>query len=353
MQETKNILKPLARISPSRYTALKKCAYRVILANSMPDPLLPYPPASHLGNVIHELIGLIVAKQILSSDEFERTWDQLIKREEQTLKDRGFAFYIPLSENVPGYTIKKLQVKELINQRSLFQVQKHSSNVNFQCEKWLQSKDLLIGGYADLIIKINEYTKLSDFKSGKILLDEGEINEEYEEQLKLYAFLHFETYGKYPDDVTLIDLDKNEYSIIFTSQECELLAEEAKKLLMEINRLVKADDCKKLAKPDVHYCKTCLYRPACDFYWQLPLFERDSIFRDIRGRLVSVKQFRNGSINASVDSGEVGSLISQLSSEHLPFLSGVLGKEVAFYNIKHNGTPGKYQAVKTTKVYEV
>lgn len=353
MQKATTILKPLKRISPSRYTAINRCPYRVVLANSYSIPLLPYPPASHLGNVIHECIRLIVTGKIGTSADFDEVWNCLLVKEERALEDMGFAFYTPLSENVPGYAIKKLQVKSLLKNRVKAEVQEdRKANASILTEKWLEAKDSLIGGYADIIFNSNDYIKLSDFKSGKILLEEGEIKEEYEDQLKLYAYLYKEVFGKYPDELSIIDLEKNEYQVTFTPQECEALANKSKEVLSEVNILIKKDERKSLAKSDLDHCQNCLYRPACDFYWNLPLSETDSIFRDVRGNVAAVKQFRNGNLNATLNINGRELTVSHLNVEYLSFLTDAVGKEVAFYNVKQGGMLERYLALKTTKVYD-
>lgn len=353
IRESMTKLKPLERISPSRYTAIKRCPYRVVLANSYSSPLLPYPPASHFGNVIHECIRYIILGEIPTNEVFDEIWDLLIAKEEKKLNEMGFGFFTPLSENVFGYTIKKLQVKYLI--KNLFKIglqRERKTDTSILSEKWLESQDLLIGGYVDIIINLNGYIKLSDFKSGKILLEEGEIKEEYEDQLKLYAYLYNEEFGKYPDELTIIDLEKNEYPIFFTQQECEDLATQARDVLIEINNLIEKENIEALAKPNLDNCKNCLYRPACSYYWTLPMFETESIFTDVKGKVVNVRRFRNGNLNITLNIDDREMTISQINSDYLPFLTGAVGKEVAFYNVKQSVTPEYYQAIKTTKIYE-
>ncbi len=353
MQKSTTILKPLKRISPSRYTAISKCPYRVVLANSYSSPLLPYPPANHLGNVIHECIRLIVTGKMRTGEEFDEMWNRLLAKEEKALEDMGFAFFTPLSENVPGYTIKKLQVNFLLKSWIKPEArEERKTDTSILTEKWLEAQDSLIGGYADIIFNLNGHTKLSDFKSGKILLEEGEIKEEYEDQLKLYAYLYKEVFGKYPDELSIIDLEKKEYQVAFTPRECEALANKSKETLSEVNSLIEKDERKTLAKPNLDHCKSCLYRPVCNFYWNLPLSETDSIFRDVRGNVAAVKQFRNGNLNATLNINGRELTVSHLNGEYLSFLTDAVGKEVAFYNVKQGGIPERYQALKTTKVYE-
>lgn len=352
MQETATILKPLSRISPSKYTGISRCPYGVALANTYSAPLLPYPPASHLGNVIHKCLQLIVTREITTGTEFDENWNRLISVEEEILDNLGFGFYTPLSENVPGYTIKKFQVKSLLKNAVRRKAPNHNqkNDTSILTEKWLQSQDSLIGGIADIIINLNGHTKLSDFKSGKILVEEGGIKEEYEEQLKLYAYLHNQTYGRYPDELSIIDLEKKEYSIAFSPEECKTLAEGAKKALSEINSLITGDKREKLAKPSRENCKSCLYRPACNFFWELPLPEKDTLFMDIKGDIVTVQQFRNGNINATLQVGDIELTVTHINDRYLSLLAELVGKKAAFYNVRQDSSK-LFQALKTTKIY--
>lgn len=354
MEELTIRLKPLKRISPSRYTAINRCPYRVILANSYPSPLLPYPPANHLGNIIHKCIQLIVTGVISTGMEFDTTWSCLLAEQENALEKMGFGFFAPLSDNVPGFTIKKLQVKSLLKSRDKMEVKRVKSlDTNILTEKWLEAQDSLIGGYADIIITRNGYTKLSDFKSGKILLEEGEIKEEYEDQLKLYAYLHSEVFGKYPDELSIIDLEKKEYLVAFTPQECEVLANKSRDALSEINMLVKVHDYEALAKPKSEHCKSCLYRPACSFYWKLPTGQTNSLFLDVKGIVSSVRQFRNGNLNVTLNTDDNELTVSRINNDYLLFLNRTVGKQVAFFNVRKGIKPENYHALPTTKIYEV
>ncbi|GAB3816596.1 hypothetical protein [Pontibacter rugosus] len=172
------------------------------------------------------------------------------------------------------------------------------------------------------------------------------------DQLKLYAYLYNEAFEKYPDELSIIDLNEKEYPIAFTPGDCEILATNAREVLLEINSLIENNDRKALANPDPSNCKRCLYRPTCEFYWNLPLSETDSIFRDIKGNLSTFRHFRNGNLNAVLIRDGKEFTISHLGSEYLPFLTDMVGKNIAFYNVKLGEIPERYQAIKTTKVYE-
>ena len=147
----------------------------------------------------------------------------------------------------------------------------------------------LIGGCVDLITITPECTKLFDLKTGIIVSEEGGIKEDYEEQLKLYAYLYSENYHRYPDAIAILDLDNRQYQVEFTPTECNTLAEGAREMLSKINDLINKKDWKGLAQPEIVKCGKCLYRAACEFYWTVEFPKSLLPFCDIKGVLASVR----------------------------------------------------------------
>ena len=352
MKEKKSEIRPIGRISPSKYTATQKCAYRVVLAASTATPPLPYPPAIHLGNIIHKITELITIGKITNIEDFENTWQKLLSTEENMLIENGLPSFVPLSANVPGYTIKKLQARSRLRNVTPPAEGFTNQNVHIQTEKWLQSTDSLIGGSIDLIITKNQHTKLCDLKTGIIFSEDGQIKEDYQQQLRLYAYLYAENQGHYPDEITIIDLSNQEYQITFTPDQCRSLAGSAKEMLLTINNSIKEKKWEALAQPEISQCSQCLYRSSCDFYWPIVSSNTKSLFKDIKGHLVSFQQFRSGDINVTIEQGGTRVQVSHLNSGNLELLTNSIGKEISVYNIKQYNTEGKYQATKTTRIYE-
>ena len=345
------VLKILDKISPSRLTSIKQCALRVVLAETYDNPLLPYPPASHLGNVIHECIRLIFIGEICTGEDFNLEWDRLVAIEEKRLEEIGFEFLIPLNKNVKNYSIKKLQVKELIAGKDHRKNVIEESCVKFFHEEWLNSKDRLIVGRVDLIIQIDEFVKLSDFKSGRILEEEGDIKQDYEEQIKLYGYLYSEVKNRYPDELSLIDLWQNEYNIEFTKEGCNQIAEEAKLILKETNTRIRQGESDKLANASLDICRFCLYKPACKYHWALYETDDHMPFTSIQGLLLDVKKFANGNINAYIRQVDKEMIISKLNPNAMQRLIKNKGNTVAFYNLLRGDTQGRYKALRTTMIY--
>lgn len=344
-------LKKITRISPSKFSLLKQCPLKVALSNTLEAPLLPYHPSSHLGTVIHKCINLILQDKIETTEDFELVWFQLIKEEEQKILFMGFEHLIPLDQSVPAYTIKKLQTKSFLFHHINHTLLK-KGNAQVMTEKWLQSEDNLIGGYVDYIFNSNGYVKISDFKTGEILSG-GKIKIEYKEQIILYAHLYKKTFGKYPDKLSLIDLGGKEHDIDYSYVECERLAAEAKDLLLKINKLIEINNFKQLSNPSQTTCLNCLYRPACVYYWETSFQDCDNVYKDVKGIILGIRQFNNGDLSIKINKSGSDLVISHVNSKYFSYLCTLVGKEVAFYNVKSIGLPGRYQFLKTTKFYAI
>ena len=344
-------LKQLSSISPSQYNVLKTCPYRVILSSTYKKPLLPYYPGGHLGNVIHECIRLILTNQIKSDEKFNTEWEKLVAMEENKLVKLGYESYTPLKRSVKGYTMKKFAVKSLIN-RTDTRVSSKGSDINFRHKHPLNSGNGLIKGKADLIIETQERVTITDFKSGRILKEDGEMKSEYEDQLKLYALLYSELEGKYPDELIIADLNRKEYQIEFTINECEDLGKDAIRAMKYINEKVDNNDRAGLANPSFENCKYCLYKPACSYHWDLDEVE-SSYLVNIRGVLKSIKQFENGDINATIMTGDnVRIKVMHIPGKRLNQLQNSIGLTLEVFNLKRGKHVGTYRSVRNTEFYE-
>ena len=352
MKAANKTLKKLDSISPSRFFVMKRCSYRVVLANTYGNPLLPYPPNSHLGNVIHECIRLILTNQIQDDIAFNAIWAELIKKEEVALKKMGFEFLIPLKKSVKkGYAIKKLQVKSLMYSKNNNKKDRQKKQIVYDHERWMRSEDGLIVGRADLITEREQCTKITDFKTGRIVEEEGDIKEKIEDQMKLYAYLYNEENGNFPDELLIIDLSQKEYLVEFSIEECILLAKEAKQILQETNNKVRKNLSEKLANASHDNCRLCLYKPACVFHWNLDQDEK-SDFVNLKGKLSEVKQFTNGDITARINNNGEEFVISHLDGSYANQLKGYSQVRLEFYNVLKSDHPGRYRAIKTTSIYE-
>jgi len=344
----------IQRISPSQFYSMKQCPYKSILAEAFErKPLLPISANAYFGTVLHKMLELIGKGLIKDDADFDYKFSEQVQIQEKLLISQGFNTLIPLQKTVKDYGIKKILIK-----RQLAPPLKNniSSTAKVNSEKWLESEDRLIGGKVDLIIEDGQYSEIVDFKTGGILSenldDEGEIivavKNEYQDQLKLYAYLFFESKGWFPSRLSLIDLTKTKHFIQFTPDECKRLYDEAKILLNETNQSIVSGLM--IANPSLENCKFCLYRPACTYF--LNFLISNVQFNDLAGTIIRVEKYLNGNVTAFIIVGEQQISITKISKDLYPYLIGQLNKLVFFYNIKREAAQTVYSVTKTTMIYE-
>lgn len=347
--------KKIQRISPSQFYSMKNCAYKSLLAEAMnKKALLPVSANAYYGTVLHKMLELISKGAIRNEEDFNTTFQEQIKLMEEKLVSDGYDFFVPLQKKVKDFIMKKILLKDHL--RNVSERPTRASNTKFHSEKWFESKDKLIGGKIDLVIEAEQEIEILDFKTGAItqdvLDDDGEVSsevkEEYKEQLKLYAYLYFENIGKFPTQLSLVDLTKQKFTVDFSVNECNTIFEEAKTLLNSTNDSI--DKGIFTANPTEANCKYCLYRPACSFY--LKHIETDNSFNDVSGSVQNVVKFQNGNVTLYLESGDKLFTVSNLPSEKFDGLNNSRNKKINVFNLKREPREFFYSAIKTTIVYE-
>jgi CRISPR/Cas system-associated exonuclease Cas4 (RecB family) len=347
--------KKIQRISPSQFYSMKNCAYKSLLAEAMnKKALLPVSANAYYGTVLHKMLELISKGAIRNEEDFNTTFQEQIKLMEEKLVSDGYDFFVPLQKKVKDFIMKKILLKDHL--RNVSERPTRASNTKFHSEKWFESKDKLIGGKIDLVIEAEQEIEILDFKTGAItqdvLDDDGEVSsevkEEYKEQLKLYAYLYFENIGKFPTQLSLVDLTKQKFTVDFSVNECNTIFEEAKTLLNSTNDSI--DKGIFTANPTEANCKYCLYRPACSFY--LKHIETDNSFNDVSGSVQNVVKFQNGNVSLYLESGDKLFTVSNLPSEKFDELNNSRNKKINVFNLKREPREFFYSAIKTTIVYE-
>lgn len=347
--------KEIKRISPSQFYSMKNCAYKSLLAEAFDKmPLLPVSPNAYFGTVLHKILELMAKGIIRNEEDFNSEFDNQVKILEEDLQKNGFGFYVPLKIKMKNFGLKKVQLKKHL-QSELKQPIGFSST-KFYSEKWLESQDKLIGGKVDLVIESGDNVEIVDFKTGAIMQDclddEGDIvsdvKNEYKEQIKLYAYLYFENTNKFPTSLSLIDLAKQKFSVVFSEEECKAVFDEAKNLLKKTNDCVNTKSFS--GNPKDENCKYCLYRPACSFYQKQ--LETDFSSNDVLGEIKDVKKFQNGNVSVFLRCGIRNLIIKNFSSEAFDELNKNKNKQIKIYNLRKEATEFVYSVADTTMIYE-
>lgn len=333
---------------------MRNCPYKALLYRAMNgNPLLPFSPSAYYGTILHKLLELISKGVFTSEKTFDAEFDRLVSQTEEKLTNQGFSSLVPLQKRVKDFTMKRILLKQQLPKTSVIPAK--SNNTEYSSEEWLETKDGTIGGKVDLIIESAKETEILDFKTGAItddILDDNdeiytEIKKDYQEQLKLYAYLYFETEGKYPTRLTLVDLARQRFPIDFTEKECFELFNEARELLKITNESIETGQF--TANPTESNCKYCLYRPACSFF--LNALKSENLFNDVSGILRRVRQFQNGNVTIYLQSDDRQYTVSAFLPEEFDEFQRKVGSALSVFNLKRELRPFFYSATLTTIAY--
>lgn len=265
-------IKPVIRISPSRYYSFRQCALREILSAGKQPTLLPVSPAARIGSIVHKIIEMASAGKINDNSQFDKLWQEEVSNHESAMKLNPLERHlVPLEETSDDYDVKKYMARQMIRSFAASGEPKEARAKKSVPEAWLETRDTKIGGRIDLVHETPEGICLSDYKTGKII-DEIHDNprEEYAIQIKLYAGLFHEVRGEWPNRLLIIGIDQSVHEIAFSPAECSALVDEARKLLDATNKMISDGKTPSdFASPSPEACKYCLFRPGCTKYWQI------------------------------------------------------------------------------------
>jgi hypothetical protein len=351
--------KKLKEISPSQFSSMKNCAYKVVLAEAFDKKaMLPLSANAYMGTVLHRLLEQIAKRQILTESDLNAKFDEELKKMEDKLVLEGIHFLVPLQKNVKDFGMKKILLKRHLKPNSLPDPSAVITNRKYLSEEKYKTKDGALVGRIDLIIEDADEADIVDFKSGAVTQesfdDEGEavtgIKEEYKIQLKLYAYLYANATNKKVRGLTLVDLAKQKYNVEFTLDECVKLFDEAKDLLRVVNESIEKSEFEKLANPSSENCRFCLYRPACSYY--LTYLKEDDSLNDVTGEVIEITKYLNGNISIVVRCNEEHYTITGFGEEKHDYLISNKNKRLNIFNLKKEFIENVYSVIKTTVIYE-
>ncbi len=312
-------------------------------------------PESKLGNLIHKLIDQVVRGTIKDLVGFENKFDEELEGIEYLWFEKHL---IPLRRNIPDFEVKRQhclnRVKEILNEKRVTSPvgegkfrRRNGSNV------WLESQDLLIGGYIDEINQFGPVLRIIDYKSGSVYdRDKNQLKAEYTTQLKLYAALYYDNFQTWPDELIIKQVDGNEIRVPFSQDECLALFQQAKNKFYYINQLIsKNTDASKLATPSPANCKYCTYRPVCNFYHQnMEDISTEWAKVDLYGTLLEREALGNGKERILLQAKNKYYYIRGVSSRH-PALNERSLTNIRIYNLSRDTKSNHFMENNTTTIY--
>ena len=277
-------IKKIKCISPSRYYRFKQCQLSELWAMAKNVPIVPVHGNAVLGTIIHNVLEYFSKDKESVIEDFETIWE---KTEANVIgKQKDKYRYIPLRINSHYYAPKKNNTKIAIEKLKI----RKDSEPNFEGknEEPMGSTSGKIFGKADLLIRKYEDNEVSliDFKTGKVLDENGRIKEEYVLQLKLYAILYnhnykniFDAVKEWPDNLFIVSNDGTFYPVPYSKEEAASILDEIEASIDGINDIIElgVENLEDRFSTIGPQCRFCTYRPSCSKYINSGDFNNDII----------------------------------------------------------------------------
>jgi RecB family exonuclease len=277
---------PLASVTPTSAEALRACPLRAAFdASREHRAMVLRGPAARLGTVCHEVLEAaakghfdgVDAGQLANA--FEHLWCCLIDREQEAALQSPLERHFGPAGRWPYYTLKKAYLYQMVKVLVATRTTAHASyRAQTTIKEQEQADREYIGfggklrGRADHVVERDGRVEIEDYKSGAIFeeADSGtpEIKAGYQRQLLLYAALHWDDTGEWPDVAHVIALQGERFSTPIKPEEAKHLVGETLALLDAYNLQVeKGASVNELATPSVQACRHCPYKLVCDPFW--------------------------------------------------------------------------------------
>jgi CRISPR/Cas system-associated exonuclease Cas4 (RecB family) len=289
----------IATVSPSLYSRLSSCQYRVFLDRSRPPRSAAgfASTAAVLGTVGHLALQRLVESGALRATDLSMAarsaWEEAISEVVGSLT---------AATALPGYYLKAARFANTATR--LQRLVGPASALVPEVE--LRSPDGVIVGRADLIAHGSFGSWIVDYKSG-VEREPGTgvaLICDHENQLRLYAYLWASTHGEWPASTYLLPFDGPEIEVPVDPRVCEAVANRARDLRAEFNACVPDPPP---ASPAPDHCRFCPhlgecepFQAACDATWAPDLLS-------LIGTVVSSERSARGgrSLLVDVDGGSI------------------------------------------------
>ena len=365
-------LRPLSRISPTVFTAMRECALKAVWKRNGKPPLPAFPQA-HVGTVSHKLLAEAGQGKIKAdAATVEARWHELIAETDSAISSSALDRHLaPLKNSVPDIQVRRIRTTRKAldvasqTQSLPWETSDSASLRPFGHEIPVQSTDGLVRGTIDAVFRdAKNGVIIQDYKSGTIVepSDEGEnqLKESYQIQIKMYAKLYAETFGEWPAALELAPLVGRAREVPFTKNDCSDLLDEAKTTLRLINETVKNHSIDSsesaLAKPSPEACFFCQYRPGCQRYLVATARPNEEAWPlDVIGNVESVRQLGNSNMMLELATNNGSVRIPGLSpgSRHpvLPYLQQ--GDRAGVFSLRRRRPTAPYSESQMTTIHKI
>ena len=159
-KEHLEFLKPLRNISPTTFSAIKKCALKVVWQRNGSPPLLPTSPKTRVGTVAHKLLAEAGRGRLeATADSINARWRELLEEASAEISHSLLERHLfPLESSVPDIEVLRIRTTRMaldIARESQPTPSKDRSHVippSYGHEIPVQSADSLVRGIIDAVI---------------------------------------------------------------------------------------------------------------------------------------------------------------------------------------------------------
>jgi|WetSurMetagenome_2_1015567.scaffolds.fasta_scaffold01432_4 CRISPR/Cas system-associated exonuclease Cas4 (RecB family) len=339
-------------LTPSTYSRIRSgCTFPVIVTQAFKTNnldwhlLLPnLSKASHLGTIIHKLFEERVMGLVPDEDEYERRWEQYVKRHEDDIKNYysslqrvSFSDYDKMYESCDSTIgIPVVQQGSIDN---IAASRQHTLEVKVSYPGYIY-------GTVDRIKFHPNGIEIIDYKSGKVFEEDGSIKEIIAYQMNLYAICCEHQYGKRVSKLTVIHTSNSEETDVLLKRNFfESMLIEIKSLIKGINTAIDSGLVESQQSPNEQDCPNCNCKHLCKKYLESEYRSEyivDGIVVDNNSRKFLKLQDSCGKIFT----------ISKMNDLEIDDWDKLLGKHLIFINVSSR-IDDVYKRINSTLIYEI
>jgi RecB family exonuclease len=258
---------PYTHLSPSTFETMRACRLRASYS-SQQKWAGPNHPAAHLGNVVHRVLQSLVRAGVPQAESKEwayHRWQEELEAERSASRECGTTVRWGEPESWPDLQITRARLMFLAH-RIASLLENVPAGAEVLTETRLSGAQKKLRGQVDLIIRGTGTHFVGDYKTGS-LSDPGskDLRESYVRQLRLYAFMEYETTDEWPTNAYLFPLSGPAIEVSVHQNDCRDLAREAVELLDAYNAATPAEQ-PAAATPKI--CSSCPYSSKCTRFWE-------------------------------------------------------------------------------------
>jgi CRISPR/Cas system-associated exonuclease Cas4 (RecB family) len=239
-------------VSPSRGRALRECFLRVAFAQSS-AAAGQQSDAQLIGDAAHAVLARLIAPGPPFGDRLAH----LVADFEDVLEQMANG------RKVRGARAAAARLKNLAT-HAIALVDDAGEPVELRCEQRLTGREGTLNGIVDLSVVGPRMHAVVDYKTGKVLDEDGLLAAHLRDQLALYCVLERERTGEWPDRAIILRFGGAPIEWVVDDQRCEQAASEVEMLrgqyLQHLGRTPPAS-------PSPGHCRQCSFAARCEPFW--------------------------------------------------------------------------------------